>query len=184
MSTPFFTDVVTPMLVIAEGGYTNNPADPGGETNHGWTVANARKRGYTGPMRDMPLSWALKACEAAYVNEPGFNKVAELSVPIAKELVDTGVNMGQGIAADFLQQALNVLNRRAKDYPDVKLDGDVGPATIAALRAFLKLRGKQGEVVMLRALNSLQGARYIAISAQREASEDFTYGWFANRVVI
>jgi len=184
MATPFFTNHVRPMLTAAEGGYVNHPSDRGGETNHGITKDVARRYGYAGLMRDMPLAFALSVYEARYVREPGFGKVAELSVPIAKELVDTGVNMGQAVAADFLQVALNALNQQGKAYPDVKLDQDVGPATLGALAAFLKLRGKQGEVVLLRALNSLQGARYLSISASRPQNEDFTYGWFANRVVI
>jgi hypothetical protein len=36
---------------------------------------------------------------------------------------------------------------------------------------------------MLRALNSLQGARYIDIGESRPANEDFMFGWFLHRVV-
>lgn len=35
---------------------------------------------------------------------------------------------------------------------------------------------------MLRAANCLQGAFYIDISRSRQANEDFTFGWFANRI--
>jgi lysozyme family protein len=177
-------DYVRPMLTAAEGGYVDHPSDRGGETNHGITVDVARKQGWIHPMKDMPLSFALGIYERIYVIAPGFGEVAKISVPIACELVDTGVNMGPGVAADFLQQALNVLNQQGKDYPDVKLDGDVGPATLTALRAYLKRRGRQGETVMLRVLNALQGARYVAISQQRSANEDFAFGWFANRVAL
>ena len=46
-------------LIIAavfavEGGYVNNPKDPGGATNHGVTEAVARKHDYRGHMKDLP----------------------------------------------------------------------------------------------------------------------------------
>lgn len=46
-------DTAFDRLLGNEGGYVNNPADPGGETNWGVTVAVARASGYTGAMRDM-----------------------------------------------------------------------------------------------------------------------------------
>jgi lysozyme family protein len=61
-----------------------------------------------------------------------------LSDAIAEELVDTGVNMGPAIAATMLQRSLNALNGQGKYYPDVVVDADVGPATIAALKAYLE----------------------------------------------
>lgn len=35
-------------IIRVEGGYVNDPADSGGETNFGVTVAVARAHGYTG----------------------------------------------------------------------------------------------------------------------------------------
>ena len=54
-----------------------------------------------------------------------------------------------------------------------------GARTIDALRSFLKARGPKGEGTMLKALNCLQGSRYIDIVEHRPKSEDFAYGWFA-----
>ena len=101
---------------------------------------------------------------------------------IAAELFDTGVNMGTGIAAGFLQRALNALNRAARDYPDIAVDREIGPRTLSALDGFLKARGKGGETVLLRAMEALQGERYIALAERRPSQEAFLYGWLANRV--
>ena len=45
-------------LIGNEGGYSNNPKDPGGETMWGITARVARAAGYTGPMRDLPRDTA------------------------------------------------------------------------------------------------------------------------------
>jgi hypothetical protein len=37
---------------------------------------------------------------------------------------------------------------------------------------------------MLKALNCLQGERYIRIAEGRAASEDFVFGWLANRIAL
>lgn len=177
-------DDILANVLKAEGGYVNNANDAGGETNFGITIATARANGYSGAMRDMPRDFAIEVYRRQYVIAPGFDKIAALSQLIAAELVDTGVNMGPKVAATFLQRALNSLNDQGKDYHDVTVDGDAGPGTRAALDAFLTKRGALGETVMLRALNALQGERYISLSEGRAANEAFTFGWLANRVSL
>src|SRR3546814_15701777 len=90
--------------------------------------------------------------------------------------------MGSAIAAGFLQRALNALNRTARDYPDIAVDRIIGPRTLAALDAFLRVRHAGGETVLLRAMEALQGERYIALAERRPSQEAFLYGWLANRV--
>lgn len=175
-------DRLAPRLLAVEGGYTNDPKDPGGETNHGITKKVARANGYTGDMRDLSKDVALSFYREEYWAGPGFDLVADYSQRIAEELFDTGVNMGTNTAAMFLQRSLNALNRQGADYPDLKADGDIGPATIAALAAFLRIRGRDGDVVLCRMLNALQGARYVSIAETTPSSERFVFGWFLQRV--
>lgn len=169
-------------VIGREGGYSNNPNDAGGETMWGITVRIARANGYAGPMRDMPREAAKNIYFSQYVQNPGFAAIMPLSDAIAEELVDTGVNMGPGVAALFLQEALNGLNNQGRDYANIKEDADVGPASIAALKAYLAKRGADGVAVMLKALNCLQGARYIELERKRPANEAFLYGWLRTRV--
>ena len=129
----------------------------------------------------MPREVAKNIYYRRYVQQPGFASVLPLSERIAEELVDTGVNMGPSIPQLWLQQCLNALNQRARKYADIKEDGDIGAKTLAALRSFLKSR-PNAESIMLKALNALQGARYIELARGREANEDFLNGWLANRV--
>lgn len=176
-----FDQLIGPLLLV-EGGYTNNPADKGGETNFGVTIAVARENGYAGPMAAMTRDQAAAIYRAKYWAKPGLYLIAPLSAKIAAELFDTGVNMGTGTAGIFLQRALNALNNQGKDYPDIVVDGGIGPGTAAALKALLAKRGPAGESVILKALNCLQGARYIELAESRAANEVFEFGWLANRV--
>lgn len=162
-----------------EGGYVNDPRDAGGETMFGVTAATARAAGYTGAMRSLPRATALAIYRQRYVVAPGFALVAAVSMPIAAELVDTGVNMGPKVAGTFLQRALNGLNNGGRDYADLAADGAVGPATVAALRVFLAKRGAEGERRMLSLLNALQGERYLSLAEGRAANEVFLFGWLA-----
>lgn len=175
-------DQLVQRLIAVEGGYSNNPADLGGETKFGITARTARENGYAGRMIDMTREQAIAIYRARFWAKPGLYLIAPLSAKVAEELLDTGVNMGTGTAGMFFQRALNALNRQRKDYADVRVDGAIGPGTTAAFAAYLKRNPKTGESVMLKALNCLQGARYIELSESRDANETFTNGWMANRI--
>jgi lysozyme family protein len=169
-------------VIAREGGYSNHPADRGGPTRWGVTEAVARAHGYAGDMRAYPREEAVTVYRRIYWLRPGFDRVAELAPLIAAELFDTGVNMGPEVAAGFLQRALNALNRGASDYPDLPVDRRVGDATIKALTGFIARRGRSGETVLLKAIEALQGERYLRLAEQRPANEAFLYGWLANRL--
>jgi len=169
-------------VIDREGRYVNHPADRGGPTCWGITEAVARAQGYAGNMRSLPRCEAASIYHRLYWLRPGFDKVALRAPAIAAELFDTGVNMGTGTATGFLQRALNALNRAARDYPDIAVDREIGPRTLSALDGFVKARGKDGEIVLLRAMEALQGERYIALAERRPSQEAFLYGWLANRI--
>ena len=169
-------------LIEREGGYVNHPADKGGPTCFGITEPVARAHGYRGAMRQLPRAEAAAIYKRIYWLRPRFDAVAERCPTVAGELFDTGVNMGPAVAVTFLQRALTALNRSGRDYPDLVPDGRIGAATVEALRRFLAVRGAGGETVLLRALDALQGERYVRLAERRPANEAFLYGWLANRV--
>ncbi|MEG3162993.1 glycosyl hydrolase 108 family protein [Sphingomonas sp. PB2P19] len=176
------SDDLIDAVIDREGGFVDHPADRGGATNWGVTEAVARANGYAGPMRALPRSTAVAIYRRLYWLKPGFDRVAPRAPAIAAELFDTGINMGPAVATVFLQRALNALNRGATDYPDIALDGQVGPRLLAALDAFLARRGAGAERVLLKAIEALQGERYVALAERRPANEAFLYGWLANRI--
>lgn len=169
-------------VIRREGGYSNHPADRGGPTNWGITEQVARAYGFLADMKTLPRSAAVNIYKTRYWTGPNFDQVAALCPAIGDELFDTGINMGVAAAGRFLQRALNVLNRGATDYPDVPVDGNVGPMTLAALKGYMTKRGVAGGEVLRKALDGLQCGRYVEIAEDSPSQETFVYGWIANRV--
>lgn len=168
-------DDIINATVKAEGGYVNDPSDKGGETNYGITVATARANGYTGSMRDLPLQTAKDIYLNEYLVKPGFST---FPAPIAAELFDTGVNMGPATATKFLQRAVNALQGSG-----LAVDGKMGPATRGAVVTYLNSRANTQDI-LLKALNCLQGVRYIELVEANASQRRFINGWLANRVEI
>jgi lysozyme family protein len=169
-------------LLDKEGGYSDNPADKGGPTNFGITEQVARAHGYTGDMRDLPREFAISIYRKQYWIDPHFYDVSLIYPALAAKLFDAGVNMGPKRVSQFLQRALNVLNRMHSDYPDVPADGDLGQLSLAALKGFRAKRGPDGEKVLLALVNGMQTVRYVEIAEADPSQEQFEYGWIKNRV--
>lgn len=171
-------------ILSLEGGYVNNPADRGGATNWGITEATARAWGYTGDMRDLTRVEAYEILETNYWKKPGYDRIAHLSLSLAFELCDAGVNTGPAHPSRWLQRWLNAFNQNERIYPDLNVDGVIGNNTLQALQRFFDLRGKEGERILVTALNCSQGQYYLEITESRKLNETFVYGWLRERVII
>ncbi|MDJ0278724.1 glycosyl hydrolase 108 family protein [Sphingomonas sp. 2R-10] len=168
-------------VIDREGGYVDHPADRGGPTRYGITQAVARAEGYTQAMRDLPRALAARIYRRRYWQLPAFDRIATRAPALAAELFDTGVNMGPAVAATFLQRVLNALNRQQRDWPDLTVDANIGARTLTALDTLLATRGPAAEAVLVKAINVLQGERYLRLAETRPANEAFLYGWLAQR---
>jgi len=166
-----------------EGGYANAASDKGGETYggvsrnnfpnwSGWKIIDELK-GRPGFEKALQNSSDLQAAKRAFY-QVNFWDVLKLSQvenqAIATELFDFGVNCGAKTAALALQRSLNVLNKRAKFYPDIVVDGAIGGGTLAAL-------AKANQKDVLKCIVSIQGARYIGLAEKEESQEDWMAGW-------
>lgn len=169
-------------LIAREGGYVARAADRGGPTRYGITQAVARTHGYAGDMAKLSRDRAVAIYRTDYWTKPGLDAVAAIAPQVAAELFDTGVNMGTATAAGFLRRALNALNRNGSDYRDIAPSGAIDSGAVTALRAFMRVRGAAAQTVLVKALDALQGERYVALAERRPANEAFLYGWLANRV--
>ncbi|EOC0010698.1 glycoside hydrolase family 108 protein [Cronobacter turicensis] len=171
-------------ILNIEGSYVNHPADRGGPTKWGITEKTARAHGYKGDMRDISREEAYGILEKDYWISPGFDRIAQYSLPIAFELCEAGTNIGPAVPVRWLQRWLNVFNRQQSSYQDLIVDGVIGKDTLNALKAYLERRGKEGEGVLVKALNCTQGDYYLDITEKREANEAFIYGWLRERVAL
>lgn len=107
----------------AEGGYTNEKTDPGGPTNWGITIYDARqywKAGATADdVRTMPKSVAESIYSDHYANPLQYSN---LPAGVDYSVLDYGINSGISRAAKSLQRIVGVPQ-----------DGIIGPATLASV---------------------------------------------------
>lgn len=165
-------------VIAIEGDYSNNPADPGGETNQGVTVLVARDAGYTGPMRELPKEFAQQIYARDYIERPNFHRVIAMSPAVGEKLVDAGVNAGPGRSARWFQQSLNHLSRGGTDFPLMVVDGQVGERSLAAYQALERKRGRvKACELTLKLLDAQQGAHYMSLNKPM-----FIVGWTDNRL--
>jgi len=111
-----FDDAIKRVL-MHEGGYSDHAADPGGKTMYGITEAVARRVGYRGDMRELPIELAKRIYREDYWEEV---RADELPPEVRYIMFDAAVNSGPRQAVVWLQQALGVY-----------VDGVLGPITLA-----------------------------------------------------
>lgn len=101
--------------LLYEGGYANNPSDPGGETNFGISKASYPTLNIQTLTRDQAI---------AIYHSDFWNVIQGESIPpkLALNVFDCAVNMGSKTSTIMLQSALGVA-----------ADGIIGPITRAAL---------------------------------------------------
>lgn len=165
-------------VIAIEGGYSDHEDDSGGKTMFGITESVARKYGYKGRISELPKMTAKMIYLKEYWEEPKINLIKELSESVATKVFDCGVNMGTAQAVKFLQRALSVLTDLV-----IEIDGHIGNQTMSALSEYLSQRKQQdGHQVLIKAINSQQGVRYIELAEKWPKNKSFVFGWMANRI--
>ena len=146
------------VVLAHEGGYVNDPVDPGGEAKYGIS-----KRSY--PRLDIK-NLTIEDAKGIYYQDwwlkYRYNEMADLTV--ATKVLDLSVNMGPATAHRLLQEALVFLGY------DLAVDGIIGPQTIAAAN-------KADPMRLLQVLRWKAAERYYRIAAQRTQSQVFLVGW-------
>ena len=161
---PLFEQALAHVLAM-EGGWSNDPADPGGATNFGITIGDyARYRGVSlGDANRTALEADLKLISHETVRTIyrdrywGPARCPDLPAAPAVMHFDAAVNHGIGRAARMLQEAAQTT-----------IDGEIGPATLTAVRA-------AGEIALIERYADVRRAAYrrLPIFAR------FGRGWLA-----
>ena len=124
-------------IVAREGGFVNDPDDPGGATNFGVTIHTMRRLGLdlTGDgqvdisdVRSLSQAQAVDIFIKHYFDAP---LIAELPEPLQPSVFDMYVNAGNN-AVKILQQLLREMGQ------DIAIDGAIGPQTIRAAHAAMR----------------------------------------------
>src|SRR3954453_2993183 len=108
-------------VLVHEVGYSNHPSDPGGPTNWGITIHDARahwkKEATAADVRSMPVGGAKDIYRSKYWDAM---RCDDLPAGVDYAVFDYGVNSGIARAARVLQQLVGT-----------SVDGEVDPDTIA-----------------------------------------------------
>jgi len=172
-----FFDKAFERTIVIEKGYVFDKDDKGGETNFGITVALARFYGYTGPMKDMSISFAKTVYEKEFWEKNKLEQIALIGSDIAIDLFDAMVNCGSFNPAKWIQTGLNTLNRQASLYPNIIVDGVIGKGTIEALKQLPK-----SDIDCLhKIIGAMRVCYYVGLNTRDESQEKFIRGWL-NRV--
>lgn len=130
-----------------EGGYVDDPFDPGGATNMGVTLATYRQWDRDPNLGPAAVQEMTRRTAAAIYRAQYWNPLLGDSLPPGVDLstFDFGVNAGTGRSAMLLQDAVG--------FSGDEVDGCIGPET---LRAVLKADAEQ----VIEALASRQAEYY------------------------
>lgn len=142
--------------LVNEGGYVNDPADPGGATNMGieqseWT---------SGDIKNITQDQAIAFYSERYW-KPLYSQIEDQAV--ANKLFDVGVLFGVGTAVKNLQQALT-------SGFAITVDGSFGPETLSAIN-------QADGPSLLNAYKTLLVSHIFAIATAKPETRKFVAGW-------
>lgn len=153
--------------------YENVAGDSGGPTKFGitWTDANQHRREHgLAPLTEAEAAnTRLAYLTPAIIDEIYYNKYwlpmkgADLPSPLGQVLFDCSVNVGIFQSVKFLQGILGT-----------PADGQFGPATLAATKAYVFVHGQAG---LCGALVGRREAFYQGLAQRRPKDAKFLRGW-------
>ncbi|WP_149586689.1 holin-associated N-acetylmuramidase [Tabrizicola flagellatus] len=155
-------------IVAREGGFVNDPDDPGGATNHGVTIGTLRRLGIDvnrdtridlADVRALTRAEAVEIYLEHYYKRPG---IAALPEPLQASVFDMYVNAG-GNAVKILQRLLTDMG-----FP-CDPDGAIGPQTIRAAQ----MAYEAAPAHLADAYGIARRNYYYALADKRPASRKF-----------
>lgn len=155
-------------IVAREGGFVNDPDDPGGATNHGVTIHTLRRLGIdvnrdtridVADVKALTRAQAVEIYLEHYFKAPG---IAGLPEPLQASVFDMQVNAGAN-AVKILQRLLTDMGFACEP------DGEIGPATIRAAQ----LAQEAAPTHLVDAYGIARRNYYYALADKRPASRKY-----------
>tara|TARA_Y100001951_G_C11282457_1_gene266330 strand:- start:1403 stop:1879 length:477 start_codon:yes stop_codon:yes gene_type:complete len=154
-----FDDIIE-VVLHHEGGYVNDPKDPGGETNFG-----IAKRSHPDvDIKNLTEEGAKEIYKEHYWDR---NKVEDLPENLRHIYFDMCVNQGRSRAVRIMQRAANAKGA------NLKVDGGMGPKTIAAM-----------DGVELDRVRAYRVKYYADLVTRKPDLEKFYFGWFRRALEV
>jgi lysozyme family protein len=154
-----FNEIIE-VVLKHEGGYVNDPKDPGGETNFGIS-----KRAYPDvDMKTLTKEGAKDIYKRDYWDR---NHCGDLPDELRHVYFDMCVNMGRGRATKIMQETANTKGA------DLKVDGGMGPKTIGALKN-----------VELERVRAYRVKYYVNLIDRKPDLAKFYFGWFRRSLEV
>ena len=174
-----------------EGGYSNHPSDRGGETWKGiarnfhplwkgWQIIDQYVDKNMLRYNNLLEFHVKEFYKILYWDKVNLTKISGKLPDTSLELFDIAVNMGTTRAGQFLQRALNILNRDEKIWNDLTVDAKIGNMTLAVIDKYIE---NNNEDYILKLIVLLKAKHYIDIVEKNETQEAFIRGWL-NRIQI
>jgi len=155
-------DEIIEVVLEHEGGYVNDPKDPGGETNFG-----IAKRSHPDvDIKNLTKEGAKEIYKEVYWDK---NKVESLPEELWHIYFDMCVNQGKSRAVKIIQRAVNGKGG------SLTVDGGMGPMTIAAI-------GKSR--VELDRVRAYRVKYYSDLVTKKPDLERFYFGWFKRALEV
>ena len=143
-----------------EGGYVNDPKDPGGETKYG-----VSKRAYPNEdIKNLTEEGAKDIYRRDYWDK---NRCAELPESLRHIYFDMCVNMGAGRATKIMQETANAKGA------NLKIDGGMGPMTVGAMKN-----------VELERVRAYRVKYYVTLIERKPDLAKFYFGWFKRSLEV
>jgi lysozyme family protein len=158
-------------ILAHEGGFVNDPDDPGGATNYGITLRTYSqwlgRPASVAEVHAMTIDTAKEIYLANYYYGPRINGFPE---PIQPQVFDCAVNHGPRRAIKFVQTVCNLAG-----FGPLVVDGVNGPVTMdAAAKAYNEMQG-----YFINAIADERIDFYHRIVKSNPSQKKFLQGWLA-----
>jgi lysozyme family protein len=168
-----FFDLAIPVVLQNEGGFSQDPADPGGATNYGISLRylqeahifldlNGDEKMDAEDIRRMSREKAIELYRTGWWDKYHYSSIADQT--LATKVFDTAVNMGAKQAHKLLQRGLRACGIQLAD------DGILGIETLAAAN-------KTTPLAVLAGMRSECAGFYRLLAAQKPGLGKFLDGW-------